>query len=158
VPLTTKIVSSNSAHGDVYSIQHYVITLLSDLRQVGSFHHDWTQILLKVALNTTSNTTSISMCLCNQSNKWSNQKNTIVRCCLINSDERNNKVLNGVWHWHIYNLKQEWSGCTPEGWVFPNPLVAPEVLLMFKIRWYKTPNSNGNQGRLLYLICHTSWF
>jgi hypothetical protein len=25
VPITTKVVSSNAAHGEVYSIQHYVI-------------------------------------------------------------------------------------------------------------------------------------
>ena len=31
------IVSLNPAHGEVYSIQHYVITFVSDLRQVGGF-------------------------------------------------------------------------------------------------------------------------
>ena len=30
--ITTSFVSSNPAHGDVYSIQHYVIRLVSDLR------------------------------------------------------------------------------------------------------------------------------
>jgi hypothetical protein len=60
--------SSNPAHGshgEVYSIQHYVIKFVSDLRQVDGFlrvfrfsptnkadHHDITEILLKVALNT----------------------------------------------------------------------------------------------------------
>ena len=29
--------SSNPVHGEVYSIQHYVITFVSDLRQVGGF-------------------------------------------------------------------------------------------------------------------------
>ena len=38
VPITTKIVSSNPAHGEVYSIQHYVIKFIfSDLPQVGGF-------------------------------------------------------------------------------------------------------------------------
>ena len=37
VPITTKVVSSNSIHGEIYSIQHYVIKLVSDLRQVGGF-------------------------------------------------------------------------------------------------------------------------
>jgi hypothetical protein len=37
IPITTKIVSANSAHGDVYSIQHYVIKFVSDLRQVDGF-------------------------------------------------------------------------------------------------------------------------
>jgi len=35
--ITTKVVSSNPIHGEVYSIQHYVIKLVSDLRQVGCF-------------------------------------------------------------------------------------------------------------------------
>jgi hypothetical protein len=37
IPVITKVVSTNSAHGEVYSIQHYVIKLVSDLRQVGGF-------------------------------------------------------------------------------------------------------------------------
>ena len=37
VPITTKVVSSNPVHGEVYSIQHYVIRFVSDLRQVGGF-------------------------------------------------------------------------------------------------------------------------
>ena len=40
VPVTTNVVSSNRAHGEVYSIQHYVIKLIkfvSDLRRVGGF-------------------------------------------------------------------------------------------------------------------------
>ena len=65
MPITTKVVSSNLAHGEVYSIQHYVIKFVSDLRQVGGFlpvvrfpspiktdRHDIAEILLKVALNT----------------------------------------------------------------------------------------------------------
>ena len=35
VPITTSIVSSNPAHGEVYSIQHCVIKFVSNLRQVG---------------------------------------------------------------------------------------------------------------------------
>ena len=34
-----KVVSSNPVHGEVYSIQHYVIKFVSDLRQVGGFLH-----------------------------------------------------------------------------------------------------------------------
>ena len=37
VPITTKVMTSNTAHGGVYSIQHYVIKLISDLRQVCGF-------------------------------------------------------------------------------------------------------------------------
>ena len=37
LPLTAKVVSSNPAHGEVYTIQRYVIKVVSDLRQVGSF-------------------------------------------------------------------------------------------------------------------------
>jgi hypothetical protein len=55
-----------SRSGEVYSIQHYMIKFASDLRQVGGFLrvlrfpppiktdcHDITEMLLKVALNTT---------------------------------------------------------------------------------------------------------
>ena len=45
------VVSSNTAHGEVYSMQHYVNKFVSDMQQV-SDHHDLTEILLKVALNT----------------------------------------------------------------------------------------------------------
>jgi hypothetical protein len=37
VTITTKVVTSNPAHGEVYSIQHYVMKFVSDLRQVGGF-------------------------------------------------------------------------------------------------------------------------
>ena len=37
VPITTKVVSSNSAHGKMYSIQHYVLNFFSDLQQVSGF-------------------------------------------------------------------------------------------------------------------------
>jgi len=63
-PTTSNVVSSNPVHGEVNSIQHYVINFVSDLRQVGGFfpgtpvssanrtdRHDITEILLKVALN-----------------------------------------------------------------------------------------------------------
>ena len=35
VPIATSMVSSNPAHGEVYSIQHCVIKFVSNLRQVG---------------------------------------------------------------------------------------------------------------------------
>ena len=34
-PYHHNVVNSNPAHEEVYSIQHYVIMLVSDLRQVG---------------------------------------------------------------------------------------------------------------------------
>jgi len=37
VSITTKVVSSNPTHGGAYSIQHYVIKCVSDLRQVADF-------------------------------------------------------------------------------------------------------------------------
>ena len=37
MPLTAKVVCLNPAHGEVYSIQHYVIKFVSDLRQVSGF-------------------------------------------------------------------------------------------------------------------------
>ena len=41
VPITTKIVGSNLAHDEVYSIQHFVIKFVSELQQV----HDLLQVL-----------------------------------------------------------------------------------------------------------------
>ena len=69
VPITTKVVSSNPTHYELYmySIQHYVIKLVSDLWQVVFFHKYpgffstnktdshyilVTEILLKVAFKT----------------------------------------------------------------------------------------------------------
>ena len=40
VPITTKVVSSNPVHGDVYSIEHYVIKFVSFLPVLG-FLHKW---------------------------------------------------------------------------------------------------------------------
>ena len=58
VPITTKVVSSNPAHGEVHSIQPYVIKFVNDLwahTPVSSTNktdrHDIIVILLKVALN-----------------------------------------------------------------------------------------------------------
>ena len=36
-PITTDVVSSNRDQGEVYSMQHYVIKFVSDLRQVCGF-------------------------------------------------------------------------------------------------------------------------
>jgi hypothetical protein len=63
-PITTKLVNSNPAHGEVYSISYYVIKFVGHLQQVSGFllvlwfpppklTHDIPEILLKVALNTT---------------------------------------------------------------------------------------------------------
>ena len=37
VPIATNVVSLNPAHDEGYSIQHYVIKFVIDLRQVGGF-------------------------------------------------------------------------------------------------------------------------
>ena len=62
MPITTKVLSLNPVHGEVYSIQHYVIKFVSDLQWFSpgtpvsstnkTDHHDITEILLNVALNT----------------------------------------------------------------------------------------------------------
>ena len=39
VSITTNVVSLNPADGEVYSIQHYVIKFVSNLRQIGCFLH-----------------------------------------------------------------------------------------------------------------------
>jgi hypothetical protein len=49
VPITTEVMSSNPAHGELYSI-YYVMKFVSDLRNVGGFLCV-TEILLKVSLN-----------------------------------------------------------------------------------------------------------
>jgi hypothetical protein len=53
------VVSSNPVHGEVYSIKHYVIKFISDLRHVSPVfstnktdRHELTEIELKVALST----------------------------------------------------------------------------------------------------------
>ena len=65
VHITTLVLISNIDHGEVYSVQHHVITVVNDLRQVGDFLRvlrfnppikltgmDIAIILLKVALIT----------------------------------------------------------------------------------------------------------
>ena len=37
VPITTKVTSLNPTHGEVYSIQHYVIKFVSDLQKDNGF-------------------------------------------------------------------------------------------------------------------------
>jgi len=68
VHITTNVVSSNPPLIEVYSIQHYVIKFVSDLRQLDCFllvfwtvsftnknnRHDITEILSKVTLSTTN--------------------------------------------------------------------------------------------------------
>ena len=44
VPVTTKVVSWNPIHGEVYSMQHYVIEFVSDVRQVRVF--SWYSVFL----------------------------------------------------------------------------------------------------------------
>ncbi len=63
------IINSITLHGEVFSIQHYVIKFCSDLLQVGGFlgvyrfpppiKQDITEILLKVKLNTLNHKPSI---------------------------------------------------------------------------------------------------
>ena len=73
MPITTKVLSSNPVHGEVYSIQHYVIKFVSDLQQISGFStgnlvlsinktdcHNITEILLKVALNTITLTIALN--------------------------------------------------------------------------------------------------
>ena len=63
VSIITNVVSSNSAHGEVYSMQRYVLLSVSDWWQVDGFHrifwfastintdhHDIAKILFKVSL------------------------------------------------------------------------------------------------------------
>ena len=61
--LRSNVVSSNPVHGEAYSIHHYVIKFVSDLRQVSgpvsatnkTDCHDISEILLKVINQTKPN-------------------------------------------------------------------------------------------------------
>jgi len=44
VPITTNGVSSNPPHGEMYSIQHFVINFVSDLQPVGQWFSPGTLI------------------------------------------------------------------------------------------------------------------
>ena len=77
VPITTKVLSSNPTHGEVYLIQHYVIKFVSDMQEVCSFLRlpspikltatiDIAEILWKVVLNTklaTPSESSMKICV-----------------------------------------------------------------------------------------------
>jgi hypothetical protein len=60
VPITTNIVSSSPAHGELYTKQHYVIKFVNDLFSPSipasstnkTDFHNITDILVKVVLNT----------------------------------------------------------------------------------------------------------
>ena len=59
MPITTKAMSLNPTHGEIYSIQHYVVNFVSGFNRVLRLsvtnkidRHDIPEILLKVALNT----------------------------------------------------------------------------------------------------------
>jgi hypothetical protein len=52
VPITTKVVNSNPARGEVYSIQPSVIKFVSDLRQVGGFIFNNSKDLFKLKYTT----------------------------------------------------------------------------------------------------------
>ena len=79
VPITTKVVSSNPVHGEVYLIQHYVVKFVNDLSMIGRWfsapgtpvsstnktdRHDITKILLKEALNTINQPMYVSILFC----------------------------------------------------------------------------------------------
>ena len=48
--ITTEVVSLNPTHCEIYSIQHYVIKFVSDLRQVNGFHQKSNPLMLKLYL------------------------------------------------------------------------------------------------------------
>ena len=47
VPITTKFVSSNPTHGEVYSIQHYVIKFVSKIFIGNCFVVDYLKMIMK---------------------------------------------------------------------------------------------------------------
>jgi hypothetical protein len=76
VHITSNVANLNPADGEVYSIQHYVIEFVSDLRQVFSFFQVLqfplqikltatylTEIVLKVALKIITITLTLKRCI-----------------------------------------------------------------------------------------------
>ena len=67
--ITNNVVSSNHVHGEVYSIQRYVIKLVGDLRQVDAHvfsinktdSHHITEISLKVTLSSINQTKPVNL-------------------------------------------------------------------------------------------------
>jgi len=84
VPITTKVVSLNPVHGEVYSIQHYVIKFVNDLRlsPVSSTNnrHDITEILLKMVFKTINKQNIISI------SKFSKNINVAIKMIKLNVD------------------------------------------------------------------------
>ena len=86
VPIITNVVSSKPTHGVVYSIQHYVIKFVRDLRQVCDFlrfppsiklTHDITRILFKVMLKTITLTLQRND---NTSQTWQQNRCNLYNC------------------------------------------------------------------------------
>jgi hypothetical protein len=67
VPITTKVVSSNLDHGEVYSVQPYVVKFVSGLRQAGGF--------LRVSDGSTGSATFD--CHCKSMESWVGTKNLV---------------------------------------------------------------------------------
>jgi len=85
--ITTKVVSFNPVHGEVYSIHHYVIKFVSDLRQDGGFLRElWLpspikliatlviEILLKKTLNTINIKSDVWLLPTRLNYIWANKK------------------------------------------------------------------------------------
>ena len=67
VPITTKVVSSNLDHGEVYLIQPYVVKFVSGLRQAGGF--------LRVSDGSTGSATFD--CHCKRMESWVGTNNLV---------------------------------------------------------------------------------
>jgi hypothetical protein len=105
LPITTNVVNSNPVHGEVSSMQHYVIKFVSDLQQVDGFLrvlrfpppikldcHDITEILVKVALNTINQTKQYhwcelminsDTCFCHDLNSTFEVKTSVIQVLLL---------------------------------------------------------------------------
>jgi len=115
VPITTNVVRLNPTHGEVYSIQHYVIKFVSDLWQVGGFlrvlmifstnktdRHDITEILLKVVLNTITLTLNWKCNFCFFIRKCIKMEINVMflKICRVNCDF----MLTNLQIWYSYLL------------------------------------------------------
>ena len=107
VTITTKVLSSNPIHGEVYLIQHYVIKFVSDFLQVSSFL--WVfRFLPPIKLTAQYNWNIVESCV--KHHKPTN-KNDFQLICIILIKAINQKIWGklAMWWCLVYNTEGYFS-------------------------------------------------